>query len=217
MLSDSEETKISCIPNGIHWRKNASRANNMIPYDKSRKTQPSESQPFYVPLHVFSVSSTITVDALCFKPFAFCCTLSHTACKLLHSMETPDLPLHRFRALKDEKPPCKIVFFRTLYPEITSTLLSGHTLREVHQRLVEDGVEVSYSLLRTYVSRIRREKALVARAPQSRQSPLSVTTAPPTPTVTEDPLANAMRALSKPRYSVREAMCDGDPSKKKLV
>ena len=32
-----------------------------------------------------------------------------------------------------------------------------------------------------------------------------------------DPLASAMEALSKPRYRVRDAMCDGDPTKKKLI
>ena len=132
-------------------------------------------------------------------------------------MKTNDLPLHRFRALKDEKPPSQIAFFRALYPEITATLRTGHTLKAVHQRLVEDGVEVSYSLLRTYVSRIRKEQAPAARAPQSWKSPLPPVASTRTPTVTEDPLANAMRALSKPRYSVKEAMCDGDPSKKKLV
>jgi hypothetical protein len=128
-------------------------------------------------------------------------------------MKTRDLPLPRFRALRDEKPPSQIAFFRALYPEITATLRMGHTLKAVHQRLIEDGVEVSYSLLRTYVSRIRREQAPAARAFQSWKSPLP----PVATTATEDPLANAMRALSKPRYSVKEAMCDGDPSKKKLV
>jgi hypothetical protein len=132
-------------------------------------------------------------------------------------MKTGDLPLHRFRALKDEKPSSQIAFFRALYPEITATVRTGHTLKEVHQRLVEDGIEVSYSLLRTYVSRIRREKTPFASAPQSRQLLPPPAATARTPTVTEDPLANAMKALSKPRYSVKDAMCDGDPSKKKLV
>ena len=119
--------------------------------------------------------------------------------------------------LKAEKPPSQIAFFRALYPEITATLRAGHTLKAIHQRLVEDGVDVSYSRLRTYVSRIRREQAPSARAPQSWNSPLPPVASTRTTTVTEDPLANAMRALSKPRYSVKETMCDGDPSKKKLV
>jgi len=157
------------------------------------------------------------VGALCFKSFALWYTLLHTAYTLLHSMKTRDLSLPRFRALKDEKPPSQIAFFRALYPEITATLRAGHTLKAIHQRLVEDGVEVSYSLLRSYVSRIRREQAPAARAPQSWKLPLPPVTTGRTTTVTEDPLANAMRALSKPRYSVKEAMCDGDPSKKKLV
>jgi hypothetical protein len=156
------------------------------------------------------------IGALCFKSFALWYTLLHIAYTLLHSMKTSGLPLTRFRALKAEKPPSQIAFFRALYPEITATLQMGHSLKAVHQRLVEDGVEVSYSLLRSYVSRIRREQAPAARSP-SWKSPLPPVATASTPTVTEDPLANAMRAVSKPRYSVKEAMCDGDPSKKKLV
>jgi hypothetical protein len=132
-------------------------------------------------------------------------------------MKANDLALQSFRALQTEKPLSKISFFRALYPEITAALRVGHTLREIHRRLVKDGVEVTYPLLRNYVNRIRREKTPFARLPQSKQSFLPPPTATRTPTVTEDPLANAMRALSKPRYSVRDAMCDGDPSKKKLV
>jgi hypothetical protein len=148
------------------------------------------------------------------------CILLHFVsycCTLLHSLKTGDLPLHRFRALKDEIPRSQIAFFRALYPEITDAFRTGHTLREVHQRLVEDGVEVSYSLLRTYVSRIRREKAPFTSAPQSRQLRQPPAAMARTQTMMDDPLANAMRALSAPRYSVKDAMCDGDPSKKKLI
>ena len=50
---------------------------------------------------------------------------------------------------KPRSRPSQIAFFRALYPEITATLRTGHTLKAVHQRLVEDGVDVPYSLLRT--------------------------------------------------------------------
>ena len=131
-------------------------------------------------------------------------------------MQTNGLVLEQFRALKTERPRSKIAFFRGLYPEIVATLCIGHTLRDIHERLVRDGIEVSYPLLRNYISRIRREKA---RPPfvQSRQLPTLPVPAERAPAAWKDPLASAMEALSKPRYSVRDAMCDGDPTKKKLI
>ena len=131
-------------------------------------------------------------------------------------MQTSRLALGHFRALKTEKPRSKIAFFRGLYPEILATLSVGHTLRDIHQRLVKDGVEVSYPLLRNYINRIRRERS---RSPfvQKRLAPTVPVALERTPTATEDPLANAMRVLSKPRYDIRQAMCDGDPTKKQLI
>jgi hypothetical protein len=133
---------------------------------------------------------------------------------MLYSIKTHQLALDRFRELKNEEPHSKMAFLRGLYPEIAATLQMGHTLKDIHQRLVEDGVELSYTVFLSYVNRIRRERA---RSPfvQSRR-PLTVPAAEKPPAVREDPLASAMRALSKPRYDIREAMCDGDPTKKKL-
>jgi len=109
-----------------------------------------------------------------------------------------------------------MAFLRGLYPEIAATLQMGHTLKDIHQRLVEDGVEVSYTVFLSYVNRIRRERA---RSPflQNRQPLTAPTPTAKVPAAREDPLASAMRALSKPRYDIREAMCDGDPTKKKLI
>jgi hypothetical protein len=132
---------------------------------------------------------------------------------LLYSIKTHQLTLTRFRDLKNEKPRSKMAFLRGLYSEIVATLQMGHTLKDIHQRLVEDGVEVSYTVFLSYICRIRRERS---RSPflQSRH-PLTAP-AVKAPAAREDPLASAMRALSKPRYDIREAMCDGDPTKKKL-
>jgi hypothetical protein len=97
-----------------------------------------------------------------------------------------------------------------------ATLSIGHTLRDIHRRLVEDGVDISYPLLRSYINRIRRERS---RSPfvQKRPAPTLAVALELMPGATEDPLANAMRVLSKPRYDIRQAMCDGDPTKKKLI
>jgi hypothetical protein len=109
-----------------------------------------------------------------------------------------------------------MAFLRGLYPEIAAMLQMGHTLKDIYQRLVEDGVEVSYTVLLSYINRIRRERA---RSPfaQKRLPPTVPAPSASTPATRVDPLASAMEALSKPRYSVKDAMCDGDPTKKKLI
>jgi hypothetical protein len=118
--------------------------------------------------------------------------------------------------MKTEKPRSKIAFFRGLYPEIVATLSIGHTLRDIHRRLVDDGIEISYPLLRNYINRVRRERS---RSPFGQKRPaLTLPVAlERAPAATEDPLANAMKVLSKPRYDIRQAMCDGDPTKIKLI
>jgi hypothetical protein len=135
---------------------------------------------------------------------------------LLYPFKTRQLTLDRFRALKAEKPRSKMALVRGLYPEIAATLHMGHTLRDIHQRLVEDGVEVSYTVFLSYINRIRREKARPAFV-QKKQPPTLTVTAERALAATDDPLANAMKALSKPRYDIRKAMCDGDPTKRKLI
>jgi hypothetical protein len=157
-----------------------------------------------------------TRGPLWFRSFTRCNVLLHTTHKLVHSMQTSRLALEHFRALKTDKPRSKIAFFRGLYPEIVATLSIGHTLRDIHKRLVEDGIEISYPLLRNYINRIRRERAHLPLR-RKRQPPALTLAIEPAPAATEDPLANAMRVLSKPRYDIRQAMCDGDPTKKKLI
>src|SRR5215467_13536888 len=184
-----------------------------MPWNSRGKNMQIASQPFMFPSAFFLSNE----PSGCRTLFQIVCTLSHFVAYCLHIVTVHENKRFTSASLprpQDEKPPSQIAFFRTLYPEITPTLRAGHTLKQLHQRLVADGVEVAYSLLRTYVSHIRREKAPSLSALQSRQSPPATATAARTSTVTENPLANAMRVLSKPRYSVREAMCDGDPSKK---
>jgi hypothetical protein len=172
--------------------------------------------PFMFHSEFCGVWLVITRGSHWFKSFTSCNVLLHTTYNLVHSMQTNRLALEHFRALKTEKPRSKIAFFRGLYPEIVATLSVGHTLRDIHKRLVEDGIAISYPLLRNYINRIRRERS---RSPfvQKRPAPTLPVALERTPAATEDPLANAMKALSKPRYDIRQAMCDGDPTKKKLI
>ena len=168
------------------------------------------------PSAFFTVWLVTTRGPLWFKSFTRCNILLHTTYKLVHSMQTSRLALEHFRALKTDKPRSKIAFFRGLYPEIVVTLSIGHTLRDIHKRLVEDGVDISYELLRNYINRIRRERAHLPFL-QKRQPPTLAVATERTPAATQDPLTNAMKALSKPRYDIRQAMCDGDPTKQTLI
>jgi hypothetical protein len=46
---------------------------------------------------------------------------------------------------------------RERWPEIKSALDEGHSLQTVLERLRVDGIQISLSTLRTYVSRLRRK------------------------------------------------------------
>ena len=130
-----------------------------------------------------------------------------------------DFHLSCLRALQSQRPDKPMGQVRWAWSEINAALKAGHTLKVVHQRLCQDGVVIAYSTLARYIDRIRCEEArqslragAITGYPGRR--PLKVQTLA---AVNFDPLASAMEALSKPRYSVKDAMCDGDPTKKKLI
>jgi hypothetical protein len=62
-------------------------------------------------------------------------------------------------SLRQEKPAKLIKLIGLAWPEIEAALEQGHTLRRIHQRLVQSGIPISYSLLTVYVKRIRLEAA----------------------------------------------------------
>jgi len=119
-------------------------------------------------------------------------------------------------AILMQRPDKLMAQVRWAWTEINAALKAGHTLKVVHEHLCRDGIQIGYSTRARYISRIRCEQARqspLARMysghrPLKRQNPLPVN---------YDPLASAMAALSKPRYNVKEAMCDGDPTLKKLI
>jgi hypothetical protein len=65
--------------------------------------------------------------------------------------------LSKLAALRDENPKKLMRLLRRAWPDIKAALERGHTLRVVHARLLEDGVDMSYDLLGCYVRRLRRE------------------------------------------------------------
>ena len=72
-----------------------------------------------------SVFSTVwlltTRGPLWFKSFTRCNILLNTTYKLVYSMQTNQLALEHFRAVKTEKPRSKVAFLRGLYAEIVAS------------------------------------------------------------------------------------------------
>jgi hypothetical protein len=134
---------------------------------------------------------------------------------LLYEGPMTRIRLSKLAALRDENPKKLMRLLRRAWPDIKAALERGHTLRVVHARLLEDGVEMSYDLLGCYVRRLRREDS-------SRKLPNPPATADKcseaqdaTESGTDrDPMANVRDLLVKNRPGFHY---DGEiPDKKKL-
>jgi hypothetical protein len=110
-------------------------------------------------------------------------------------------------------------------------------MKSIRKWLEEDaGISLSINSLTSYISRFRRREkanrvaeALVAQSVRVQRvepvpAPLSASPSASTPRQTrqrtaapEDPLAQAMRALSKRPIDIREIHNDGDPNGRKLI
>jgi len=132
------------------------------------------------------------------------------------------LRLARRRA---EKPATKAGQIRALWPEIAAALENEQSLKSIRQWLEQDaGIIVGITSLTSYISRIRRRESkcppLAARAiatavrQPSSGGEIADRDAPP---ANSDPIAQAMRALTKPRLDIRKLHSDGDPTGKSLI
>ena len=106
----------------------------------------------------------------------------------------------------------------------SGSLENGQSLKSIRQWLEEEaGIAVSISSFTSYISRIRRREPEKPRAQRtiepraelaSTSSPTRTRIANPLP---NDPLAQAMQALSKPKLDIRQIHGDGDPRGKNLI
>ena len=64
-------------------------------------------------------------------------------------------PIH-LNALPAHRPARKSAQIRWLWPEISEALAAGHTIGDIRRELALDGLEISYSNLRTHVARLRK-------------------------------------------------------------
>jgi hypothetical protein len=131
------------------------------------------------------------------------------------------LALHR-----TEKPATKAGQIRALWPEIQAALDNGQSLKSIRQWLEEEaGIVVSVSSFTSYISRIRRreterprgQETIEPRAELVSASSSTRTWIPNPLPLPNDPLAQAMQALSKAKLDIREIHGDGDPRGKNLI
>jgi hypothetical protein len=138
-------------------------------------------------------------------------------------------PIH-LNALPAHRPARKSAQIRWLWPEISEALAAGHTIGDIRRELALDGLDISYSNLRTHVARLRKSNALqpivnrhaVPTVPRASDVPVG---APPAVTRTDpvvcaakakpyDPLANLRDRLTRRpgfRYDARP------PDEEKLI
>jgi hypothetical protein len=101
-------------------------------------------------------------------------------------------------------------------PDIKAALQRGHTLKVVHARILESGIEMSLDLLPCCVRRLRREDS--ARPTANPPAPSGKRSTPDGPTespeVVRDPMANVRDLLGRNRPGLH---FDGEiPDKNKL-
>jgi len=138
---------------------------------------------------------------------------------------------------RGEKPLTKAGQLRAVWPEIQNALDDGQCLRSIRGWLEEQGVVLTIDCLRTYVSRIRRERrkktaerflqaaiATKSSGTETERAPLVVRQGPAVPEQRPvaaerpfNPLAQAMEALAKGRFDIRKIHGDGDPTGRSLV
>jgi len=72
-----------------------------------------------------------------------------------HGNQQHTEPSH-LKSLPVRRPVRKAAQIRWLWPEISTALAAGHTITLVRRVLALDGLEISYSKLRTYIARLRK-------------------------------------------------------------
>jgi hypothetical protein len=148
------------------------------------------------------------------------------------------LARNRLALRRAGKPATKAGQIRALWPEINAALAGGQSMKSIRKWLEEDaGISVGVTSLTSYISRLRRreranrhidvpparsfrEQTTVEPSPSPLSQPLSLSIPRRVNRASrlhEDPLAQAMQALSNRPVDIREIHNDGDPNGRKLI
>lgn len=106
---------------------------------------------------------------------------------------SPHLYRQTLEKLAEEPPSTKTALLRSLLPQIQVALRSGKTLKQVWQRLSEDGLDISCETFCRLIRRARAKPCLAATpSGKSVEAPAASTQATEN-SVARDPLANLKR------------------------
>jgi hypothetical protein len=133
----------------------------------------------------------------------------------------------RFARRRTEKPATKAGQIRALWPDIEAALEGGQSMKSIRKWLEEDaGIILGITSLTSYISRIRRRLAAKRRMDAATgqavqpQAPPGLSSSVATRAAVSpehDPLAQAKRVLSQPKFDIRKLHNDGDPEGKNLI
>jgi hypothetical protein len=142
----------------------------------------------------------------------------------------------RLALRRAEKPSTKAGQIRAIWPEIEAALAVGQSVKSVCKWLEEDaGISLGVTTLTSYISRIRRHERPnadleipVGRSARAQiEAPEKLRSIQPSgvPAIrrgvetetSDDPLAQAMRVLSRPKMDIRKIHNDGDPEGRNLI
>ena len=136
-----------------------------------------------------------------------------------------------------EKPATKAGQIKALWPEIDAALERGQSMKSIRKWLEDEaGLRLGITSLTSYISRIRRREAAAKRGSEASVGQFVHPHPDPTPPLPsphgsvairatnqaspakqDDPLAQAMSVLSKPRLDIRKIHNDGDPEGRNLI
>lgn len=156
------------------------------------------------------------------------------------SVKWSTLARTRLARRREEKPSTKAGQIRALWPEIEAALAGGQSMKTIRRWLEDDaGITLGITSLTSYISRLRRRRKsnridvptdAVPSQPRTTPIPSPGSVHPPFATVlqarpvlkrpdgpSDEPLAQAMQALSRRAIDIREIHNDGDPDGRKLI
>src|ERR1041385_5473594 len=106
----------------------------------------------------------------------------------MRTAATPNL-----KAISDQLPRTRTGILRNLWPTIQSCLDAGHRLRDIHESLRLDGIEMAYSTFCWAIGALRqRQPALGARESRT-TAPRTAGEIPRQKRAADDPLLNVRR------------------------
>ena len=122
----------------------------------------------------------------------------------MRTAATPNL-----RAISDQLPRTRIGILRNLWPTIETCLDAGHSLRDIHESLRLDGIEMAYSTFCWAVGALRQRGPVVAERESRSTAPHTAGEINRQKGAADDPLDNVRRLSERrPGFDYRGTLPD---------